>query len=281
MENNRKGTLLILFSAISFSLGGLLVKLIPWQALSISSGRCIFSSIVIGLFIYFSKYKLVINKTTIIGSIFVSLMMFAYVYSNKLTTAANAIILEYTAPIFIVIFNFIFFKKKPTKADIFVIIAVIVGIVIVFIDGLKYGSLLGNIVALISGVFYALSMMLNSFEGGDSLTSVFLGHCLIAIAGIPFIFQETDFSSNTLILVTCLGIFQAGLGYALMALGTKYCNPLNAIIVASVEPILNPILVSIFYKETVTLNSILGAVIVIMAIVIYNVIQVKKKASSN
>lgn len=279
MENNKKGTLLMLFSAISFSLGGLLVKLIPWQALAVSSGRCIFSSIIMGLFLYFTKHKLVINKTTIIGSLFVSLMMFAYVYSNKLTTAANAIILEYTAPIFIVIFNFIFFKKKPTKADIFVIIAVIVGIVIVFIDGLKYGSILGNNVALISGVFYALSMMLNSFEGGDSLTSIFLGHCLIAITGIPSIFQETDFSSSTLLLVACLGIFQAGLGYAFMAVGTKYCNPVNAIIVASIEPILNPILVSIFYKEVITLNSILGASIVIAAVVIYNLIQEKTKTS--
>ena len=270
----------MLISAIAFSLGGLLVKLIPWQPLAISSGRCIFSSLVIGIFLYCTKYKLQINKTTIKGAVFVSLMMLTYIYGNKLTTAANTVILEYSAPIFIVIFNYLLFKKKPNKEDIIVIIAVSVGIIIVFADGIKYGSTIGNIIALISGVFYALSMMLNSFDGGDSLTSVFLGHISIAIIGLPFIFQETDFSSKTLLLVGSLGVFQAGLGYALLAIATKYCNPLTATIVASVEPILNPILVSMFYNETMSFNSILGASIVIVSIVAYNLLQERKKETS-
>lgn len=277
MSKNNKGALIMLTSAIAFSLGGLLVKLIPWQPLSISSGRCVFSSIVIGLYIYFSKHKLKINKTTITGAIFVALMMLAYIYSNKLTTAANAIILEYSAPIFIIFFNYFIFKKRPTKLDILVTILVLIGIVIVFEDGVKYGSTIGNIVAIISGIFYALSMMLNSFDGGDSLSSVFLAHLSIALLGLFSISQEVDFSIKTLSLVMCLGIFQAGLGYACMAIGTKYCNPLTAIIVASIEPILNPILVSIFYRETMTFNSILGAAIVIITIVAYNIIQEKKK----
>ena len=277
MDKNTKGILLMSISAISFSLGGLLVKLIPWQPLAISAGRCVFSSIVIALFLYFTKYDLHINKTTIKGAVFVALMMVTYIVSNKLTTAANAIILEYSAPIFIVFFDYLIFKKKPSKYDILVTVLVLIGIIIVFADGIKFGSTLGNIIAIISGVFYALSMMLNSFEDGDSLTSVILAHMSIAIIGLPFIFKETDFSVKTLSLVSCLGIFQAGLGYACMALGTKFCNPLTAIIVASIEPILNPILVAIFYKETITVNSILGAAIVVLTIVINNIIQEKKK----
>lgn len=263
----------MLTSAIAFSLGGLLVKLIPWQPLSISSGRCVFSTIVIGLYIYFSKHKIQVNKTTLTGALFVALMMLAYIYSNKLTTAANAIILEYSAPIFIIFFNFLIFKKKPTKLDILVTVLVLIGIVIVFEDGIKYGSTLGNIVAIISGIFYALSMMLNSFDKGDSLSSVLIAHFSVAIFGLFSISQEMDFSIKTLSLVGCLGVFQAGLGYACMAIGTKYCNPLTAIIIASIEPILNPILVSIFYGENMSFNSLLGATIVIITIVVYNLIQ--------
>ena len=82
-SQNRKGLLLVLLGAIAFSFGGLFVKLIPWAPLSISSGRCIFSSLVIYLYIRFSGHRILINKTVIMGAICVALMLLCYVTSMK------------------------------------------------------------------------------------------------------------------------------------------------------------------------------------------------------
>lgn len=276
MKEDNKGALLVLLSAIAFSMGGLLIKLIPWQPLSLSSGRCVFSSLIIGLYMLIFKQRIKINKTVIIGAILVCVNLICYVTSTKLTTAANAVVLEYTAPVYIILFSYLFFKIKPKKTDLVICTLVFVGIVIVFVDGLSFGNTLGNLIAVASGVLYAFTMMLNSFEGGDSLSSMLIGHIITVFIGIPSIITEVDFSVRTLVLVSILGIFQAGLGYALLAVGIKHCKPFTASLVASIEPILNPILVAIFYKEKITTSSLIGAIIVIFTVVYYNIKQTRR-----
>ena len=275
--DKRKGLLLVLLGAIAFSLGGVFIKFIPWNPIAINGGRCIFSSMVIAAYLYFSGHKVKINKTVLLGALCVGSMMLCYVASIKLTSAANAIVLEYTAPIFVIILEAFLFHREIRKIDIIICQLVFLGIGIVMIDGLGKGHVAGDLIALASGVFYALTIMLNEFENGDSLSSVLLGHILMAIIGIPFIFEETDFSASTLLLVAALGIFQAGAGYTLLSVGLKYADPISASLIASIEPVLNPVLVSLFYHEHMGINTIIGGLIVIVSIVVYNVITLKKE----
>ena len=268
--------LCVLLGAIAFSLGGLFVKLIPWQPLSISSGRCIFSSLVIFLYIKASKHPFRFNKTVLIGGLCVSLMLLCYVTSIKLTTAANAIVLEYTAPVFILLFEWILFKKKPGKAAILVSVLVFLGILIVVSDGLGKGNLKGDLIALLSGVFYAFTIMLNDFDEADPLSSFWIGHFLTMLVGLPSLLGEADHSASTLLLVMILGIFQAGAGYTLLTVGLKTCDPLSASLIASIEPVLNPILVAIFYKEYIGPRALIGAFIVIVSIAAYNFLSMQK-----
>jgi drug/metabolite transporter (DMT)-like permease len=88
---------------------------------------------------------------------------------------------------------------------------------------------------------------------------------------------ETDFSVSTLLLVAALGIFQAGAGYTLLSVGLKYADPIPASLVASIEPVLNPILVALFYHEHMGINTIIGGLIVIVSIVVYNVQTLKNE----
>ena len=270
------GSILVLLGATAFSLGGLLIKLIPLDPFSINASRCIFSSLVIGSYLYFSKHKLVINKTTIIGALCVMLMMMTYVVSNKLTSAANAIVLEYTAPILVIFFEMVLFKKRPDQFSILISGLVLMGIGIVVLDGADKGNLLGDMIALLSGVFYALTMMLNEFENSDSLSSVFLGHLFTAFLTVFCIGNLKGLSGQDFLLIAALGSLQAGLGYTLLTLGLKRCEPLTGSLVACIEPVLNPILVAIFYGEYMNTRQIAGCIIVISAIIIYNVYTIRK-----
>ncbi len=275
-SRSNSGSILVLLGATAFSLGGLLIKLIPLDPFSINASRCIFSSLVIGSYLYFSKHKLVINKTTIIGALCVMLMMMTYVVSNKLTSAANAIVLEYTAPIMVIFFEMVLFKKRPDQFSILISGLVLMGIGIVVLDGADKGNLLGDMIALLSGVFYALTMMLNEFENSDSLTSVFLGHLLTAFLTVFCIGNLKGLSGQDFLLIAALGSLQAGLGYTLLTLGLKRCEPLTGSLVACIEPVLNPILVALFYGEYMNTRQIAGCIIVISAIIIYNVYTIRK-----
>ena len=281
MSKENKGLWLVLLGAIAFSLGGLFVKLIPWIPISTNAGRCIFSSLMIYLYICFSGHHIQVNKTVILGAVFVAAMLVCYVASMKMTSAASAIVLEYTAPVFIILFEALLFHKKPTRLDLIVCLIVFFGIVLVVSGGSENRTFAGDMIALLSGVFYALTIMLNDFEGGDSLSSVMFGHMLTVLIGLPFIMRETDFSARTLLLVAALGIFQAGAGYTLLTVGLKHCEALSGSLVASIEPVLNPILVAVFYGEYVSSKAIIGAVIVIGTICIYNIIRMKKNPNND
>ena len=169
------GTVCMLAASLCFSTGGLLMKLIPWNPLAINGARNVIAAIVIGLYILVTKHKLKFNPTVLVGAVSMAGVTTLYSIANKLTTAGNTIILQYTAPIWIVILMFLIFGQKPSRSALISILIVFAGILCFFFEGLSTGKWLGDLLALLSGIFYAGVFMLNSFEKGDALSSVFFG----------------------------------------------------------------------------------------------------------
>jgi drug/metabolite transporter (DMT)-like permease len=174
---------------------------------------------------------------------------------------------------------FLFFRKKPDKRALLSILFVLTGILFFFFEGLSTGRWLGDFLALLSGVFYAGVFMLNSFEKGDALSSVFFGQLACGIFLSPMVIRERDFSLPVLIAVFVLGAVQVGLAYIFFTTGTKYTDPVTASIINAIEPILNPVLVAVFYKEMLGKLSLLGAAVVICGILYYNLMSINKAGS--
>ena len=72
-----------------------------------------------------------------------------------------------------------------------------------------------------------------------------------------------------------LGIFQVGLAYICLCIGLKTTPPVTASLVSGIEPVLNPILVAVFYGEKMGRFALVGAAIVIGGVVTYNVLRVR------
>lgn len=270
MCNKSLGTAAVLAASLCFSTGGLLMKIIPWNPLAINGVRNVIAAVVIGLYILATHHKLKFNFTVLVGAVSMAGVTTLFSIANKLTTAGNTIILQYTAPIWIVILMFLIFGKKPDRTALISIFIVLAGILCFFFEALSTGKWLGDLCALMSGIFYAGVFMLNSFEKGDALSSVFFGQIACGVFLSPLVVYETDFSAPVLISVFLLGAVQVGLAYIFFTFGTKYTDPVTASIINALEPILNPILVAVFYGEMLGRISIVGAVIVLCGILYYN-----------
>ena len=264
------GTAAVLAASLCFSTGGLLMKIVPWNPLAINGVRNVIAAVVIGLYILVTHHKLKFNFTVLVGAVSMAGVTTLFSIANKLTTAGNTIILQYTAPIWIVILMFLIFGKKPDRTALISIFIVLAGILCFFFEALSTGKWLGDLCALMSGIFYAGVFMLNSFEKGDALSSVFFGQIACGVFLSPLVVHETDFSAPVLISVFLLGAVQVGLAYIFFTFGTKYTDPVTASIINALEPILNPILVAVFYGEMLGRISIVGAVIVLCGILYYN-----------
>ena len=75
-----------------------------------------------------------------------------------------------------------------------------------------------------------------------------------------------------------LGVFQVALAYILMCIGLKTTPAVTASLISGIEPVLNPILVAVFYGEQIGSMALVGAVIVIASVLTYNVLLAKQKS---
>ena len=271
-----KGIFYVLMAAVLFSIGGLCIKLVPWSPLAINGTRNLISAIFIGIYLKVTHHKIVLNPAVLFGAVCMAATTTLFTIANKLTTAANTIVLQFTAPVFVILLMWIFFKERPKRVDIIASVIVFIGIICFFIDGLSTGNMLGNVIAVLSGIGYAGVFMMNSFEKSDSLSSIFLGQSLSAVTCGWFVFGETDFGMAAIGGIVALGVFQLALAYIFMAKGLDEVPAVTASLTTAIEPILNPLLVAVFYHETVTPLSFVGAMIVIAAIVGYNVWKAAK-----
>lgn len=276
MSERRRGTLFVFLAAVLYSIGGLCMKWIPWSGIAINGGRTAIALVVIGIYLLLTKHPLKMNRWILVGALSVFSTNLLFSVANKMTTAANAIVLQFTVPIFVMLFSALFLKKRPTKLDLVACIVIFGGIIFFFADSLTMGGGIGNLLALLSGITYAGIFMLNDMPKADAISSVFWGDVISAVVGLPFIVRESDFSAGPMISLLVLGVFQVAVAYILLTIGLQTTPSVTASLVSGIEPVLNPVLVAIFYGEEIGVFALIGAFIVIAGVVIYNILKDKR-----
>ncbi len=255
-----------------FSFGGLLIKLVPWNPLSLNSLRNVVALLITLIFIKAIKHKFRFNRYVLLAGVCMSATSTLFCVANKLTTSANAILLQYTSPLFIIIFSYFIFKLKPRKLDVSVCIAVFAGIMFFFIDSLSTGNYLGDGLALVSGITYSFVFMINMMPDGDAMSAFLLGEVISFLVGLPFLLGETDFSPPVLLGAIAMGII-IGLGYVLFGVALQRgIQSVTANLLGTVETVFNPVWVAVFYGEILSVFSLIGFVIVIGSVVVYNLL---------
>ena len=101
-----RGTLMMLGASFCFSLGGILLKIIPWNPFAINGVRNLIAACVIGLYIFFTHHRMKFNFTVFMGAVCMAGVTTMFAIANKLTTAGNAIVLQYSMPIWLILLMF-------------------------------------------------------------------------------------------------------------------------------------------------------------------------------
>ena len=276
MSASRRGTIYVFLAAVLYSIGGLCIKVIPWSGMSINSARNLIALVVIGGYLALTRHRPRVSRGVLLGAVCICGTNTLFTLANKLTTAANAIVLQFTAPIFVMLLSAFFLRRRPKKRDVAVCAIVLLGVLLCFADNLGAGGALGNVLALCSGLSYAGVFLLGDLPGGDPISSVFWGDVASAAIGLPFLLRETAFTPTALVSLVVLGAFQVGLAYILLTEGLKTTPAVTASLISGIEPVLNPILVAVFYHETIGPAAVAGAAIVLGAVVGYNMVNAKR-----
>lgn len=277
METKRNTAIkYMIIASVLWSIGGIFIKLINWNPMAIAGSRSAIAALV--MMVYLKKFKFKINKSMLICACSYSLLVILFVSANKLTTSANAILLQFTSPVWVALLSRAILKQKISRIDGITIIFVILGMIMFFIDELEMSYLLGNILAILSGIVMAGMILLFQQQKENSLVEItLLGNVITAIVGIPFYFISSPGMESVLPLFI-LGVFQLGIPYLLYVLAIPNVTAIDAVLIPVLEPLLNPLWVFIFAKESPTLFSLLGGGLVLISVTVRGIIMSKKLA---
>ncbi len=265
LSERRKALLFIAIAASLWSTSGVLIKLINWQPAAILAGRSIFSSLV--FLIYLRRIPTNWTRWKILASVAYITTQFLFVTATKMTTAANAVFLQYTAPIYVVLLAFWFLHEKPSRADWGSMIIIFLGLVLFFGDKLSTNGLYGNILAILSGVTSAVMMVsMRAQKDGTPAESILIANLFTAIFGFPFILKESWTITNWSIIIY-LGVLQIGIASLLFAKAIKHIPALEANLVSTLEPVLNPVWVFLFLGESMGASALLGGLIILGGVI--------------
>ena len=271
--------LFVLFAALLWSTGGLFIKWTKLSGLELSFYRSLFAVITVA--IVTRKEGFGLNRITALASTLYAVLLVLFVLATKQTTAANAIFLQYTAPVYLLILEPILYKERFRFRDLITVVICVGGMTLFFVGQLRPQDVSGNLLALASGLCFALYFLLlrhSKARAVNRASSVIYGNLMavvllapIGIAALPAIDTRDWFC------VLYLGIVQLGLAYILfttaMARGVR---SLDAGIVGYIEPVLNPIWVFVVLGERPAQWALVGGAIIVVAVVCHMLLEARR-----
>lgn len=273
----------MLLCAALWSIAGIFMKLIPWNGFALAGMRSLIAGLTFVVYMAFTHRKVHLCKKTILSGILTGCVYICFAVANKLTTAANAIVLQFTSPVFIVLFSALIYKTRIKRSDMYVVVATLIGIALFFFDQLQPGYILGNIVAIASGIFMAgMFVAVGNLEDDDRFSAILVGQMFTFLVGLPFIIAtKPEFTVTATLSLLVLGVFQLGTSYILYVKASKYCPPLACCLLSALEPLLNPVWVFLFNGERPGFFALIGAAVVIISITVWCIFGQKEENGAN
>jgi drug/metabolite transporter (DMT)-like permease len=273
-----------LAAALLWSTGGLLIKWTTLSGLELSCWRSFFAVFTVAFFTRHEGFRL--NGVTTIASLLYAVLLILFVLATKTTTAANAIFLQYTASVYLLILEPLVYKEKFRSRDLITVLICLGGMALFFVGQLRPQDVTGNVLALASGLCFALYFLLLRHPRAREVnraSSVIYGNALAVLITLPWgVATLSSITRHDLIGVAYLGVVQIGISYTLfttaMARGVR---SLDAGIVCYVEPVLNPVWVFLVLGERPSSWALLGGSIILTTVICHMLLDARGKRRVN
>lgn len=273
----RLGLVFVFIAGVLWSTVGLGIRLIEeaivWQILLY---RSISLSLFLAIVIYLrSKENLftVIRAAGLPACVAGLALVGAYsgaIYGIQSTSVATAMLLFACAPFIAAILGWLFLREKVRKATWISILFAMLGIGIMVQDKSTGSALLGSLAAL--GSAFGFAVFTVALRWGRSVEmlpavllsgifAIFITSSICLLSSLPF-----QISVNDTGISMGMGVFQVGAGLVLYTLGSKTLPAAELTLLSLAEVLLGPVWVYLFLNEVVTLSTLVGGLILLLAI---------------
>ena len=269
MTERRRGIVLIAVAALLWSTGGIGIKAIADSPLKVTFYRSLFAALALAMIVGRRVWGVRRWRSTpvfIAAILGYGLCLTAFVVATKWTTAANAIFLQYAGVVWVLLFSPLVVREPMRGRDAIAITVAIGGMALFFVGKFEPRGMAGNGMALISSVFFALLILCLRREHDAAQSAITWGNAVLAIALLPFVWNDLALTPKSLGVLAFLGIVQIAIAYFFFVKGLEHVTATQASLTGMLEPIANPIWVLLFLGERPSVYAIAGGIVVLAAI---------------
>ncbi|WP_084680963.1 DMT family transporter [Desulfospira joergensenii] len=265
MDRNRTAVLMLLAAAFFWSTSGVMIKWVDLSPLAISGWRSLIAGVAI---LALCRNSIVISwdRNTLAAAACMGLFSTCFVGATKLGTAANAIVLQYSASAYVAVLAPRMLGEPTQRRDWLFLAFVVTGIGLFFFDKLSLGGIYGILLGILGSVFWAgLVIFLRKTRNQSTAWPLALGSFMAAGLCLPFMFSQVPTLGDSAGLLG-LGVVSIGLGYAVYSVAIRHVTALEAVLICSVEPLINPLWVFLGTGEVPGPAALAGGSLVLAAV---------------
>lgn len=255
----------LLGTALAWSFSGIFTKLNSQEGFLISA---VSSAVALAFYLLIIRPTIRFPRLVLAAGVSACFMSLTFTYANKLTTVGSAIVLQYSSMAFVALYEAIEQRRVPPARKLFIIVMALTGMVVFFFDSLSPESMLGNVLAIVSGAFFGLMFFLDSKHGSSPVTSSMISCCLMMIPGIAFIPRLGAVLPSEWALMVSAGVVSTGIANVCFAHGILRVPPLTANLITMLEVVFAPVWSHLIFGESFGRFALVGTVLIIGSLVV-------------
>lgn len=278
-----RGAALVALAALLWSSSGLFIKVLPLGALQIAFARSLVATLTIALVVKLRGGRPFPRPDALSLGCAVAYagILILFVAATKLTTAANAIFLQFSAPIYLVFLEPWVTGRTLRGRDVVAVGLCLGAMGLFFVGRLGAGTLLGNLLGVVSGLCLALFSLTLKLQRSrrpevDPIGAIILGNLLVAILCAPMALHGFSPTLPQAGILIYLGVFQIGMAYLLFNAGMRHLSATAAVVTGTLEAVLNPVWVFLGIGERPSAWALLGGLLILGTIAWYTLAPTRK-----
>ncbi|MCH9046858.1 MAG: DMT family transporter [SAR324 cluster bacterium] len=243
------GILLVLAAAVLWSTSGIFIKVLTLSAFALTGLRAAIAFLALLPFVRLRAVRLDGTLAVLVSAFAATNLLF--VVATRWTTAANAIALMSTAPAWVFLFGCLV-ARRVRLLPLFPLALVLSGIAAMLSEPSEGTSLQGNVLGLVAGITFAVTLIALSRINQPPVGAVAL--CNLGTAAGCLVLQPGAFRLAFIpgwewLILVYLGTMQIGLAFLSFTIGMQRITVAQASVLVLLEPLLNPVWVYLAIGE--------------------------------
>ena len=272
----KRGVFFLILAPVCWSFTGMMVKYVPWSSWAVTGWRSVFSAL--GLWLAFrtlypKQWRFDFSPSNLAIALLYSGFTTLFAVSAKLTTSANTVLLQYSSTVYIAILAPFILRERTNPRDWLLILMTLGGLCLLLLSAGDNVSgsreALGILAGAGCGLCWGMCIIFMRKKGAESipLSCLVLGNIITVIYSFPAMISiPTAELPRNMLLAAVLGLGPLGLGYVFYVAAIGRVTAMEASLIPSIEPLLNPVWAYLVISEAPGFWTVAGGTIVLLAV---------------